>query len=130
MAKEELKARGLMPSVTAGDLERSLRFYTEGLGFAVAEKFEEGGKVNGVMLKAGGAMIGLSQDDFAKGRDRVKGVGIRLYFETEQDVGAIARRAKTAGIALDTEPGPLPWGPMGFSVTDPDGFKLTISNPA
>ena len=24
----------------------------------------------------------------------------------------------------------LGWGPMGFSLTDPDGFKVTVSGPA
>ena len=33
------------------------------------------------------------------------------------------------GVTLTDGPGPLPWGPIGFTVTDPDGFKLTISNP-
>jgi len=42
---------------------------------------------------------------------------------------ALAESAKAAGIALDSEVQTLPWGPLGFAVTDPDGFKITISNP-
>lgn len=125
-----LKPRSLTLSLTASDLQKSMHFYTDGLGFAVSEKWEEGGVVNGVMLKAGDVLLGLSQDDFAKGRDRIKGVGMRLYLETEQELGAIAKQAKAAGIALESEPGPLPWGPVGFSLADPDGYKLTIANPA
>lgn len=125
-----LKPRSLTLSLTASDLQKSIHFYTDGLGFAVSEKWEEGGVVNGVMLKAGDVLLGLSQDDFAKGRDRSKGLGMRLYLETEQDLGAIAKQAKAAGIALESEPGPLPWGPVGFSLADPDGYKLTIANPA
>jgi len=129
MTSETLKARSLAPSLTVNDLKRSIAFYTEGLGFSVSEEMKDGGEVQGVMLEAGGANLGLSQDDFAKGRDRVKGVGIRLYFETDQDVAGLAQQAKAAGISLDNGPGPLPWGPIGFTVTDPDGFKLTIANP-
>lgn len=125
-----LKPRSLTLSLTASDLQKSIHFYTDGLGFAVSEKWEEGGVVNGVMLKAGDVLLGLSQDDFAKGRDRIKGVGMRLYLETKQELGAIAKQAKAAGIALESEPGPLPWGPVGFSLADPDGYKLTIANPA
>ncbi|MFN2399726.1 MAG: VOC family protein, partial [Gemmatimonadaceae bacterium] len=120
MTTTTLKASSLAPSLTASDLSRSIRFYKD-LGFAVGEEMKEEGKVLGVMLEAGGAHLGLSQDDFAKGRDRVKGVGIRLYFETDQDVESLARQAKAAGITLDDGPAPLPWGPMGFTVTDPDG---------
>jgi uncharacterized glyoxalase superfamily protein PhnB len=130
MTTTTLQVRSLVPSLTVNDIQRSLQFYTEGLGFAVSEKMEEDGEVQGVMLEAGGASLGLSQDDFAKGRDRIKGVGMRLWLETDQDVGALARQAKAAGITLNDGPGPLPWGPIGFTVTDPDGFRLTISNPA
>lgn len=124
-----LQARNLSVALTANDLERSLRFYTDGLGFTVDQREESDGKLQGVMLKAGDAWLGLSQDDFAKGRNRVKGVGLSLYFETEQDIHMLAGRAKNAGIKLDREAGPLPWGPVGFSATDPDGFKITVTNP-
>jgi uncharacterized glyoxalase superfamily protein PhnB len=124
-----LQARSLVPTMTANDLQRSIRFY-EGLGFKINEKMEEGGKLLGVMMEAGGATLGISQDDFAKGKDRVKGVGMRLYLETDQDIDAIAQQAIQAGVHLDQGPAPLPWGPMGFTVTDPDGFRLTISKPA
>jgi uncharacterized glyoxalase superfamily protein PhnB len=53
-----------------------------------------------------------------------------LDVETDQDIVTLARRAKDAGIAFDHEPSPLPWGPMGFRVTDPDGFKITVANPS
>lgn len=114
-------------SLTANDLERSLRFY-EGLGFVVDERYEVEGRLQGVMMRAGEALLGVSQDDFAKGRDRVKGVGMSFYVETDQDIAALARRAKEAGVRLDGEPAPMPWGPMGFRATDPDGFKITICN--
>ena len=76
------------------DLDRSLAFYRDGLGFFVSERWEEGGKLVGVMLKAGGCHLGLSQDDFSKGRDRSKGVGFRIWCETLQDVDAIADRLR------------------------------------
>jgi uncharacterized glyoxalase superfamily protein PhnB len=115
-------------SLTANDLQRSLQFYTEGLGFVIDERYESDGRLQGVMLKAGQANLGLSQDDFAKGRDRMKGLGMSFYLETDQDIAALAQRAKQAGVKLDGGPAPLPWGPMGFTVTDPDGFKITITN--
>jgi len=130
MTTATLKARSLVPTLTVNDLKRSLQFYKDGLGFAINEEMKEDGQLKGVMIEAGGVMLGISQDDFAKGRDRVKGVGMRLYLETDQDIPALARQAKAAGITLNDGPGPLPWGPVGFTVTDPDGFKLTISNPA
>ena len=130
MTKQALDARSLVPSLTVNDLQRSIRFYTEGLGFSTKHEMKDGGKLVGIILEGGGALLGLTQDDFAKGRDRVKGVGLRLWIETDQDVETMARQAKAAGLKLDTEAAPLPWGPMGFALTDPDGYKVTVSNPS
>jgi uncharacterized glyoxalase superfamily protein PhnB len=128
VATATLKARGLMPTLTVNDLKKSIELY-KGLGFTVTDEMKENGELRGVTLEAGGVHLGLSQDDFAKGRNRTKGVGMRFYLETDQDVTALARQAKAAGVTLDSEPAKLPWGPMGFTVTDHDGFKLTIANP-
>lgn len=57
------------------DLPRSIRFYTEGLGFSVGEEWKEDGKLTGVMIHSEKVFLMLGQGDFAKGRDRVKGVG-------------------------------------------------------
>jgi lactoylglutathione lyase len=108
------------------DLERSVRFYTEVLGFIVKERWTEGGVMRGAMLKAGVCQLGLAQDDWAKGRDRVKGQGMRLYCKTAQDIDALAARIKAAGRTLTEEPKDQPWGARTFSVDDPDGFHLTI----
>ena len=111
------------------DLTRSRHFYVEGLGFEVEQEWKhDDGVVQGLLLTAGQASVGLSQDDFAKGRDRTKGIGLSLYLETGQDIAAIAQRARAAGIRLDADPAPVPWGPLGFAVNDPDGLRVIIAN--
>jgi len=130
MSTTALQIRSLVPTLTVNDLNRSLKFYRDGLGFAVGDEYKDGDEVKGVMIQAGNATLGLSQDDFAKGRGRIKGIGMRLYIETDQDIEKLAGQAKATGIILNEDPAPLPWGPVGFTVTDPDGFKLTISKPA
>ena len=102
--------------------------YFEGLGFGVEERWEENGVLLGVMLRAGEARIGLSQDDWKKGRDRLKGVGVRLFIGTAQDIDQLAAQAKKAGIALTTEPHDTDWGSRAFEVTEPSGFRLTIAS--
>jgi lactoylglutathione lyase len=122
---ESLRLRSIMPSFTVNDLQRSLAFYRDGLGFFVSERWEEGDQLLGVMLKAGACHLGLSQDDFSKGRDRAKGVGFRIWCDTFQDVDAIAERLKTVGGTIIEEPGER-WDSYGFTAQDPDGFKITI----
>jgi uncharacterized glyoxalase superfamily protein PhnB len=70
----------------------------------------------------------LAQDDWQKGRDRVKGQGFRIYCDTSQDIDALARQVQERGGTLAEEPKDQPWGGRDFAVVDPDGFKITISS--
>ncbi len=128
MTAHTLQATRASLSLSVNDLVRSRQFYVDGLGFTVEQEWKnDAGVVEGLMLTAGQASVGLSQDDFAKGRDRAKGVGLSLYLETGQDIAALAQRARAAGIRLQADPAPLPWGPLGFAVNDPDGLRVIIA---
>jgi uncharacterized glyoxalase superfamily protein PhnB len=122
-----LQVKTLSPALTVDDLQKSIRFF-EGLGFVVNERWENDGVLFGVMLRAGEVEIGLNQDDWKKGRDRQKGVGVRLYMTTTQDIDQVAARAKAAGISLESEPRDTEWGARAFEVTEPTGFRLTIAS--
>jgi len=126
-APETLRLRSLQPTLTVDDIQRSVRFYSDVLGFFVGEQWkDDGGVLRGVRLKAGVCVLGLSQDDWAKGRDRKKGDGVRVWCETAQDVDALATRIKAAGVRLTEGPTNQPWGARSLSVDDPDGYHLTI----
>ena len=122
-----LRLRSFQPAFTVNDLERSVRFYTDTLGFIVGDRWtDDGGKLRGVMLKAGACELGLSQDDWAKGRDRPKGQGVRVWCTTAHDIDALASRIKASGGRLIEGPMDQPWGGRSLSVDDLDGFHLTI----
>jgi len=124
---ETLRLRALQPTLTVNDVNRSIRFYTDVLGFIVGERWTgDDGTLRSVMLKAGACEIALAQDDWKKGRDRKKGEGFSLWCTTAQDVDALAVRIKAAGGTLADGPTTQPWGSRSLSVNDPDGFKLTI----
>ena len=106
-------------------MQKSITFY-EALGFTIDERWEENGTLLGVMMRAGKHQIGLSQDDWKKGRDRKKGIGMRVSMSTTQNVDEIAARARSAGIQLTSEPHDTEWKSRAFEVTDPSGFLLTI----
>ncbi len=124
---ESLRLRSISPALTVGDLQASLTWYRDVVGFVVDETFEHEGEMRGASLVAGVARIFLSQDDWAKGRDRAKGEGFRLHLTTTQDIDEMAVGIKERGGTLDSEPADTPWGVRAFSLVDPDGFKLTIS---
>jgi uncharacterized glyoxalase superfamily protein PhnB len=80
------------------------------------------------MMRAGQIEVGLNQDDWKKGRDRAKGIGVRLSIavSTPDGVDAIAARAKSAGIALKSEPRDTEWNSRAFELSDPSGFLVTV----
>ena len=123
---DTLKLSEASPSFTVNDLEKSLAWYRDVLGFVVEERWERDGKLMGVSLQAGGVAFMIGQDDWKKGRDRKKGEGFRLYCATTQDVDALAEGIQARGGTLDYEPRDQPWGMRDFALTDPDGFKITI----
>ena len=123
---ETLRLRSFEPGFTVNDLDRSVRFYTDVLGFILSDQWTDGGVLRGVVLTAGVCDLNLSQDDWAKGRDRKKGEGVRLWCKTAQDIDILARRIRSAGEPLAEEPKDQPWGVRSLSVDDPDGFHLTI----
>ena len=125
---ETLRLRTATPGFTVNDLQRSLHWYCDIVGFTVQERWEHDGQLLGVMLTAGQVTLALSQDDWAKGRDRTKGEGGRTYLTTAQDVDAMASRIKEQGETLASEPTTMPWGARSFGLVDPDGFHLTISS--
>lgn len=125
---ETLRFRRVSPSLTVGDLQKSIAWYRDVAGFYVGELWREDGEVRGAEVMAGAARFFLGQDDWAKGRDRKKGEGLRLHLTTAQNVDEIAAGIKKRGGKLDSEPATMPWGTRAFALTDPDGFKLTISS--
>ena len=124
--QEVVQISAIVPTLTVDDLQKSITFY-EALGFAIEERWEDKGTLLGVMLRAGTTQIGLNQDDWKKGRDRKKGIGVRLSISTTPGhVDEIARRARNAGITLTSEPHDTEWQSRAFEVSDPSGFLLTI----
>jgi uncharacterized glyoxalase superfamily protein PhnB len=126
-----INATNLGCSLTCKDLEASIRFYRDAIGFAVAHTFENDGKVVAAVVAAGDCRIVLNQDDGKLGWDRIKGQGFYLQINVAgaADVDAAAARITKAGGKLLSEPADRPWGARMFQFNDLDGFKLGVSTP-
>lgn len=123
---ESFRGRSLTASLTVKDLERSLAWYRDVVGFTVDQVFEREGARVAVSLKAGAVRILLTRDDGAKGVDRAKGEGFSLMITTAQDIDALAKGIKDRGGVLASEPADM-HGARAFRLVDLDGFRLTIS---
>jgi uncharacterized glyoxalase superfamily protein PhnB len=126
-----INATTLGCSITCKDLQASINFYRDAIGFAVAQTFENNGKVAGAIIAAGDCRIVLNQDDGKLGWDRIKGQGFYLQINVAgaADVDAAAKRITAAGGTLLDEPADRPWGARMFQFKDLDGFKLGVSTP-
>lgn len=124
---ESFRGRALTASLTVKDLQKSVAWYRDVLGFTIDQEIKRDGQLRAVSLKAGSVRIVIGQDDGAKGWDRVKGEGFSLQITTAQNLDEMANRIKELGVTLELEPTDMPWGARVFRVRDPDGFRFAIS---
>jgi lactoylglutathione lyase len=129
IAAEPLRATAFSPSLTVRDLQTSLAWYRDVMGFEVDREMVRDGVLRAVALRAGDVRLLLNQDDGAKGPNRAKGTGMSMSLTTRQSVDAVAAHIKAHGGTLVSEPADMPWGQRVFRVVDPDGFAFAVSAP-
>ncbi len=128
-SSETLSVGHLSLSLTVKEIQKSLAWYRDVVGFAVERTREMDGKLKSVSLRAGEVRIAINQDDGAKGWDRKKGEGFSLQITTTQSIDSVAQGIKARGGMLETEPADMPWGVRMFRLRDPDGYKIAVSSP-
>jgi len=128
-AKGGIGLLSVAPGFTANDAAASVTWYCDVLGFTVKERWEHDGQFHGAQIASGAVTINIGQDDWKLGRDRLKGQGTRQYIMTGSGIDQYASAIKARGGRLDHEPQDG-WGMRTFSITDPDGFKLTFMTRA
>lgn len=121
---ETLRLRAVMPMLLVSDLERSLAWYCDILGFVVAEELRRAGTLAAVRLKAGKVQFLLEQDP-DRAADRPRGNSIRLYCATRQDVNKVAAAIQERGGRIQEAPDDAHGG-RDFSILDPDGYVISI----
>jgi catechol 2,3-dioxygenase-like lactoylglutathione lyase family enzyme len=118
-----------VPFLTVTDIEASVRFYAEGLGFAVTNRWVDKGKLRWCWLQRGGAALMLQEDvaiehDYWTPAGEPSG-GITLYFICA-DAIAIYQELTARGIEAST---PTVGNAMWVTeVEDPDGYQLAFES--
>lgn len=115
----------VVPFFRVSDMDRSLRFYLDGLGFALKNKWVVNEKLCWCWLELGGAALMLQT--FAKNGHHVRppsgklGEGVSLEFQC-LDAVALYREFISRGIAAsEPQVGNSMWV---TSLCDPDGYHL------
>jgi lactoylglutathione lyase len=119
-----------VPFFWVRDIEASLRFYVDGLGFSVAREWRDGGKLRWCRLELEDVAVML-QEFWTEGHhhnvpDTKTGVGVSICFFCE-DAVALWREFTARGITAGR-----PRVGNGLWVTelfDPDGYHLLFESP-
>jgi len=129
-SKPGANVRQAVPFFRVADMEASLRFYVDGLGFEMTNRWVVDDRVRWCWLRNGDAAVMLQQ--FAReGHDSWKsegkvGVGVSICFVCD-DAPAFYREVVARGVAASR---PLVGNRMWVtSVTDPDGYVLEFESP-
>jgi predicted GNAT superfamily acetyltransferase/catechol 2,3-dioxygenase-like lactoylglutathione lyase family enzyme len=119
------------PQLVTADLPRSLAFFVERLGFAVA--FAYGTPAFYAQVVRGGARLNLRHADRMPfdaamcRRDSLLAATIAVA--SAADLARLAAAMQAAGVEFHQHPTPQPWGATDFVVIDPDGNLLHFAAP-
>jgi len=129
-AAVEPNIRRAVPFFWVRDIDASLTFYVDGLGFRLANKWVDHGRLRWCWLELGGAAIML-QGFWLDGPHRnvpatPTGVGVSIAFICKDSI-ALYREFISRGVAT-TRPsvGNSMWT---IHVVDPDGYNLYFESP-
>ena len=120
--------------VTLGvkDLERSLRFYRDGLGFPTTRKAEQGI----VFFQTSGTCLALYpyrqlakdvSEEFVVEKSQFTGITLAHNVRHKQEVDDILKRAEQAGAKIEKPAGNTDWGGYSGYFSDPDGYLWEIA---
>jgi predicted lactoylglutathione lyase len=128
--KTEANVQQAVPFFMVNDIEASLRFYVDGLGFTKTIEWVDEGKLRWCWLEHGGAAMMLQEFWKSAHHSNVPaeklGVGVSICFVCK-DALALYREFKARGV--DTKR-PFVGNRMWVTSTvDPDGYRLDFESP-
>jgi lactoylglutathione lyase len=119
-----------VPFFRVASMEASLRYYVDGLGFAMKNRWEVDGKIRWCWLELGAAAVMLQESSpdghhVAAPMPDARGAGVSICFMCK-DALAIYREVKGRGLEASR-----PFVGNGMWVTslsDPDGYRLEFES--
>jgi lactoylglutathione lyase len=126
----ETNVQQAVPLFSVNEMDRSLRFYVDGLGFRVTKRWVDGGKLRWCWLELGNAAVMLQQfwkeGPHRSVADARLGVGLSINFICAD---AIALWREFTARGLDAKR-PFVGNQMWVTqLADPDGYQLYFESP-
>lgn len=124
MNSSKVKITQTVPLFDVADMERSVAFYVDGLGFDMQNRWEKDGELQWCWLRHGDGALMLQKTQGEPPANR--GPGLTLYFICE-DAKAAHREFKERGVQMGE---PFVGNNMDvFYFKDPDGYRLSFESP-
>lgn len=119
---ESIYGQGLLVELRVADLERSIRFYTEVLGFRITERRDD---LQFVHVDCGvqGLQLGLSAGD---AHPPAPG-SVVLNFDVRGDVDEVRASLEKKGVRFPEPTWVIPGKVRLASFLDPDGYRLRLA---
>jgi lactoylglutathione lyase len=115
-----------VPFFMVTNMETSLRFYVDGLGFEMTKKWTPRGKIEWCWLQLGGAALMLQEYREGRAPEGKLGLGVSVCFQCK-DALALYHAFTSRGIQVRN---PFVGNGMWVAiVSDPDGYKLDFESP-
>jgi catechol 2,3-dioxygenase-like lactoylglutathione lyase family enzyme len=115
-----------VPFFMVTNMEASLRFYVDGLGFEMTKKWTPRGRIEWCWLQLGGAALMLQEHSKDWAPDGKRGEGVSVCFQCK-DALALYHGFISRGIQARK---PFVGNNMWVTILkDPDGYKLDFESP-
>jgi len=116
----------IMPNLSVKDLQASLDFYVNKLGFKhnFTMAGPDGADGFAIVWLHDGVHLGLGVDPETAGKGQ--GVNLMLYVAQGESVDDLYAHVKARGVKIDQDIKTEFWGDRTFAVTDPDGYTITL----
>lgn len=126
-AEQVATIRQLWPLLTVEDIDRSIAFYQDKLGFSVAGRADDDGRLFWCRLERGGATIMLQQGDEEDGSAGGRGRGVAFFFvcdDAERLHAELSSRGEQLAPVAVAE-----YGMKQLVVPEPDGYSICFESP-
>jgi lactoylglutathione lyase len=129
-ARADANVRTVVPFLSLADMQRSLRYYVDGLGFSIKQEWVIDGKVRWCWLERGDAALMLQEFPRERrdtwGPQGKVGAGVSLWFICDD---TLAMYAEICSRTIDCSEPQVGNGMCVITLSDPDGYHLNFESP-